>query len=73
MSSFEKYPVPGYHFEVRMGGSVMAFKEVSGLSATVEYKDDEPGADSQRIEQVNHWGSHVCPERTETRIGRKAL
>jgi phage tail-like protein len=45
-NSSENYPVSGYHFEVKMGGTTMAFKEVSGLSATVEYKDDEPGADS---------------------------
>ncbi|WP_235299103.1 phage tail protein [Portibacter marinus] len=41
-----KYPVAGYHFKVVMGGTEMAFKEVSGLSATIEYKQENPGGDS---------------------------
>ena len=41
-----KYPVAGYHFIVKMGAVEMAFKEVSGLSVTIEYKTERPGADS---------------------------
>lgn len=40
------FPISGYFFEVKMGNLDMAFKEVSGLSATIEYKQERPGGDS---------------------------
>lgn len=49
-----KYPVAGYHFKVVMGGTEMAFKEVSGLSATIEYKQENPGGDSTSTAKKFH-------------------
>ena len=49
MASNSGYPVPGYIFKVFFDKKEMAFKEVSGLSVTVEYKTEKPGADSTAI------------------------
>ncbi len=52
-SSSEQYPVPGYYFNVYIGGTEFAFKEVSGIKATMEYKEEpRQGGDTSNQHKV---------------------
>lgn len=49
----DNYPVSSYYFKVLIGGTEFAFKEVSGIKATMEYKQEQrQGGDTSSQHKV---------------------